>query len=57
MGRNKGDRKMNELIKKLEQLERASRECADEGCNKYEEGRADAYREVITMLEENNASK
>ena len=52
-----GETEMKELIKKLEQLERASRECADEGCNKYEEGRADAYREVITMLEENNASK
>ena len=36
-----GETEMKELIKKLEQ----------------EEGRADAYREVITMLEENNASK
>lgn len=49
---------MNELIKKLEQLEKDSREFADDFCDRYEEGRADAYLEVIEMLKEKkNESK
>lgn len=43
---------MKDLIKKLEELEKNSRECAEEQCNKYEEGRADAYLEIIKMIEE-----
>lgn len=43
---------MNELIKKLEQLEKDSREHADNFCDRYEAGRADAYLEVIELLKE-----
>ena len=63
----KGDMKTHELIKILEQLEKDSREHADDFyfngnwwhiCDKYEEGRADAYLEVIEMLKEKeNESK